>query len=678
MLPLLYPLASWSFEAQPAPLVEPTEEEDMKRAADKCTLEPLVEREVSVVKGFSWFVSTLPLTFRVFYSPSIFRDSRKVNAARISVGITVVALALLVPAAVNVVGLAGVLRFWVGPLALFHVVLSVFFALRTTVPESTALANLPQSADRVVNTVCARLPAALRPVEFLFNGLNYYIPHADVAARLPSYNVRKAYRAVAAKWAKYMPEIALTPRTFTELHRECGRIQETRFYPTQAALYQKQQAELKRAMKDKEIEEIDADLAEFRANLYDKWYQRIYWLHVIILFGTPALGIYGYMTTPCETKTLVWSVLYYYLTGIGITGGYHRLWSHRAYRASAPLEVVLALLSAGSVQGSAIWWSKKHRIHHRYTDTAFDPYSAKGGFLWAHFGWMMVHPKKDPSGAKPHADIKDLQENWVLRWQHRFYLPMLLIMGYILPTVVAGLGWGDWRGGYFYAGVLRLCFVHHSTFCVNSVAHFFGEHTYDDERTPKDSLFTAFLTLGEGYHNFHHEFPFDYRNGIRWYDYDPTKWTIALLSSLGLAYDLRRFPSNEIQKGKLKMKQKKLNKAKDELTWPRALDELPVMTPEQVKDQVKNHGAKLVIIDGLVHDVSVLIGQHPGGEAILRLRLGTDATRAFYGEVYRHSNAARNLLANLRVARLPSKNTNEDTTQLIPDNEALKFKPKLL
>jgi stearoyl-CoA desaturase (Delta-9 desaturase) len=129
-------------------------------------------------------------------------------------------------------------------------------------------------------------------------------------------------------------------------------------------------------------------------------------------------------------------------------------------------------------------------------------------------------------------------------------------MGIVVPTVACGLGWGDYYGGYFIAALTRLVFVHHSTFCVNSLAHYAGDATYTDAHTARNSVITALVTLGEGYHNFHHEFPSDYRNGVEHWQYDPTKWFIRVCAAFGLAYNLKRFPANEIDKGMLQMRQK--------------------------------------------------------------------------------------------------------------------------
>lgn len=162
-----------------------------------------------------------------------------------------------------------------------------------------------------------------------------------------------------------------------------------------------------------------------------------------------------------------------------------------------------------------------------------------------------MNPRRRPGVA----DISDLRKNKVVKFQHRWYLPLILGMGFGVPTVLPGLFWGDWRGGFFFAGAARLCFVHHvrlpslspryllissqSTFCVNSLAHWLGEAPFDDKHTPRDHVLTALVTIGEGYHNFHHQFPMDYRNAIKWYQYDPTKWFIATCQKLGLASHLR-------------------------------------------------------------------------------------------------------------------------------------------
>ncbi|KZS97073.1 delta9-fatty acid desaturase [Sistotremastrum niveocremeum HHB9708] len=370
------------------------------------------------------------------------------------------------------------------------------------------------------------------------------------------------------------------------------------------------------------------------------------WLNVAILGITPTIALYGLFTTKLTWQTALFSVLYYYITGLGITAGYHRLWAHRSYNASLPLQYFLAIAGAGAVEGSIHWWSRGHRAHHRYTDTDLDPYGAHHGLLWSHIGWMIVNPRRRPGVA----DISDLRKNKVVKFQHRWYLPLILGMGFGVPTVLPGLLWGDWRGGFFFAGAARLCFVHHSTFCVNSLAHWLGEAPFDDKHTPRDHVLTALVTIGEGYHNFHHQFPMDYRNAIKWYQYDPTKWFIATCQKLGLASHLRVFPDNEVRKGQLTMQLKKLRAQQDILEWPTDSNELPVVSWESFQEQAQSR--PLVLISGYIHDVSRFMDEHPGGRHLLAKNIGRDATTAFFGGVYDHSNAAHNLLAMMRVGVL--------------------------
>jgi len=241
---------------------------------------------------------------------------------------------------------------------------------------------------------------------------------------------------------------------------------------------------------------------------WKNWYRHINWLNTTLVVLIPIYGLYLTRSTPLTRPTLLWSILYYGMTAFGITGGYHRLWSHRCYSAALPLRLFLAFVGAGAIQGSIRWWGANHRAHHRWTDTMKDPYSVMRGLLFSHIGWMVMN--NDPK-VKGRTDISDLDSDPIVVFQHRHYGKILLFTAWIFPALVAGLGWGDWWGGLVYAGIVRACFVQQATFCVNSLAHWIGEQPFDDRRSPRDHVLTALVTMGEGYHNFHHEFPSDYR-----------------------------------------------------------------------------------------------------------------------------------------------------------------------
>ncbi|KAH6659717.1 acyl-CoA desaturase [Truncatella angustata] len=378
------------------------------------------------------------------------------------------------------------------------------------------------------------------------------------------------------------------------------------------------------------------------------WYKHVNWLNVTFILGVPLAGCVAAYWTPLHLYTAIFSVIYYFNTGLGITAGYHRLWAHTSYKATLPLRIYLAAVGAGAVEGSIRWWSRDHRAHHRYTDTEKDPYSVRKGLLYSHLGWMVMKQNPKRIGR---TDITDLNDDPIVVFQHTHFIKCVIAMGLVFPTLVCGLGWNDWAGGFVYAGILRIFFVQQATFCVNSLAHWLGDQPFDDRNSPRDHVITALVTLGEGYHNFHHEFPSDYRNAIQWWQYDPTKWSICVWKKLGLAYDLKEFRSNEIEKGRVQQLQKKLDQKRATLDWGTPLDQLPVIHWDDYVAESKN-GKALVAVAGVIHDVTDFIKEHPGGKALISSAIGKDATAIFNGGVYLHSNAAHNLLSTMRVGVL--------------------------
>jgi len=373
---------------------------------------------------------------------------------------------------------------------------------------------------------------------------------------------------------------------------------------------------------------------------------KISWVTTIWLITTPLMALYGLLFCEYHWQTWTLGFVHYLAGGIGITGGYHRLFSHRAYKAHPIFKNFLVFVSTGCFEMSVFDWCIDHRAHHRYTDTDKDPYSINKGFFYAHIGWLLF--KREVPVV---SDISDLEKDPVLQFQHKYYPFLALLQGLVLPTVIAGYFWGDYLGGFLIAGVLTRVFVQHATFCVNSVAHYFGEFTYSDSRTPRDSWWVGLVSFGEGYHNFHHEFPYDYRNGYGWKNFDPTKWLIWALAKIGLTYDLLFFDKNTIAKGEVQMKEKRLQEQRAALHWGPPEETLPSWTMSYVVEQTKA-GERLMACEGYVHDVRKFIDEHPGGPGIMRPYMGKDITRQFNGSIYNHSNAARNVLRTLRVAKL--------------------------
>ena len=281
------------------------------------------------------------------------------------------------------------------------------------------------------------------------------------------------------------------------------------------------------------------------------------------------------------------------LTNLSITMGYHRLYAHKSYEAHPILEAFLLFISAGAFQGSCLKWSSDHRIHHRFEDTDKDPYSINKGFWYAHMGWMM----KNESVSLPiHAP--DLEKNKLVKHQHDYYIFWAIGVGYLLPLLV-GYALGNAFLGLVIAGGLRIFLTQQSTFFVNSLSHTFGKTPYSVEKTAKDSLIDSILTHGEGYHNFHHKFQFDYRNGIRWYHWDPTKWSIQLAALTGLAKKLKTVQFSEILKARLQVEKEKFSNSKfyEERIVP--LHEKVIQSQvrfEQLKQEYKNASREKVAL----------------------------------------------------------------------------------
>jgi stearoyl-CoA desaturase (delta-9 desaturase) len=252
-----------------------------------------------------------------------------------------------------------------------------------------------------------------------------------------------------------------------------------------------------------------------------------------LIHGAAVAGVVWIVLRP-SVPTLILAAVMYVVCGMAITAGYHRLFAHRTYHATAPLRWLLLAFGAATFQNSALSWSADHRAHHADTDGAADPHSIRRGALFAHVGWLFHRRQAS-------ADVARLGDLWAVpsvRLQHRYYALVAVAMGLLLPALIAGL-WGDFWGGLLVAGFLRAAILLQATFCVNSLAHLLGSKRYDGRASARDSVITALVTFGEGYHSFHHRFPFDYRNGVRWWQFDPSKWLIWSMARVGLARRLR-------------------------------------------------------------------------------------------------------------------------------------------
>lgn len=272
----------------------------------------------------------------------------------------------------------------------------------------------------------------------------------------------------------------------------------------------------------------------------------LYWENILFLALTHVAGVTGLayaISGHFSWWTAGFAGFWLALCMVSTTGGYHRLFAHRTYHASAVIRLFYLLFGAAAFQGPALRWASDHRLHHARTDSEEDPHNIRKGFWWAHMGWLFYRTPTNLDRSP------DLLKDSLVRFQERFYLPLATLFGFALPALMAS-AWGDPLGGLLLGGFLRLLVQYHATFAINSVAHTIGRRPYSTETSARDSVITAILTLGEGYHNYHHRFPGDYRNGVLARHFDPTKWWVWALSKTGLTWDLRRTPENAIRRAR--------------------------------------------------------------------------------------------------------------------------------
>lgn len=283
-------------------------------------------------------------------------------------------------------------------------------------------------------------------------------------------------------------------------------------------------------------------------------FDRVNWITSIFLIGTAATALVGVpiylFRVGIDAFQIAMFAFYLIATMMSITLGYHRLFSHLSFKAKKPVKWFTLVFGACAFENSCLDWASDHRRHHKHVDHDDDPYDISKGFFWAHMGWLIFKLRPEP----PMDNVNDLRKDPMVMWQHRHVHWIGFLVGIVLPTLL-GAAWNFWQGGevmhgalggFLIAGVARIVVAQHCTFFINSLCHTIGRQPYSTKHSARDSAIMAFLTFGEGYHNYHHEFQHDYRNGVKPWQWDPTKWTIWMLSKLGLVEGLRRVPDTKI------------------------------------------------------------------------------------------------------------------------------------
>ncbi|ORY21154.1 hypothetical protein BCR39DRAFT_554136 [Naematelia encephala] len=469
------------------------------------------------------------------------------------------------------------------------------------------------------------------------------------------------------------------------------------------------------SLTERDSHQVDGRSPERRSDKGKIWWSNGFFfiaLHLFAIYG----ALYLSPISQVDKRTLILCFISFQSASFGITIGYHRLWSHRAFTARLPLRIALAWMGSLGFQGSIKWWVMRHRLHHRFTDSpVHDPYAATRGLFYAHCGWIF---RKPTYSRMKLLDRTDLEADPVVRFQHRFFVPIAVFSGMALPYLIAKFGWNDGLGGLVWGGAVARLLIWHTTFCINSLAHWTGLQPYTEEVTARGNILLALLTSGEGNHNFHHAFPKDFRNGPHPADWDPSKWIIYILHRYtSLVPSIARTPEAAVVSAQARVHMAEADRLVASIPPSHKVkpkEDLPLWTKADVR---KRHGQWIVddgvrrrrvllVIEGCVVDAGSYLEDHPGGEHLLlshsiaklssfsvganaddsgysssspsspplgancRLRAVSpgssnssqedneesvdlrDATRAFFGGMNNHSGAAKERMRCMRIARL--------------------------
>jgi len=278
------------------------------------------------------------------------------------------------------------------------------------------------------------------------------------------------------------------------------------------------------------------------------------WRNVFIFTFLHLSAAYGmYLTiTVARPSTLVWAYVLHFLGAVGITAGAHRLWSHRSYKAKTSLRIILMLMDTLAFETDILDWCRDHRVHHRFSETDADPHNARRGFFYAHIGWLFCKKHPDVIEKGRQVDLSDLWADPVVKFQRRHYFKLVFLCWFLLPTYIPHFLWGETVKTAFFVNMLRYCWTLNVTWLVNSAAHLWGTTPYDKTINPRDSYFVSIVASGEGWHNYHHTFPMDYKTAELPYFFNAPTAFISFFARLGLAYDLKSVPKDVIDKRRMR------------------------------------------------------------------------------------------------------------------------------
>ncbi|KAF5281201.1 hypothetical protein FQA39_LY17841 [Lamprigera yunnana] len=276
---------------------------------------------------------------------------------------------------------------------------------------------------------------------------------------------------------------------------------------------------------------------------FKDFFSKLKWFNITLITSLHIGFVWAVINFPWiyRLRLILWHALIIHILGLGVGAGAHRLWCHKSYKAKLPLRIFLMLCYSVAGHNPLFYWVRDHRVHHRFTDTDADPHNSKKGFFYSHVGWLFMkkHPEVIRRGKE--VDMSDLWEDPVIRFHQKYYIMLTIILGFILPTIGPPLLWGqDWFWSIISACVGRYCLALNFTWFVNSAAHMWGTKPFDCSISPTDNRWVSFFTFGEGWHNYHHTFPWDYKAAeLDFVGYNGSSLFINFCAKMGWAYDLK-------------------------------------------------------------------------------------------------------------------------------------------
>lgn len=269
---------------------------------------------------------------------------------------------------------------------------------------------------------------------------------------------------------------------------------------------------------------------------------------ILILYTVSIYAVYDLIFFASEKLyTTLWLVFYAIFSGFGVTAGVHRYWCHKSYKATIPFRIFLAIAFTSSGQNSIYNWVRDHRVHHKFSDTDADPHNISRGFLFSHVGWLCIKKHKDVITQGNKISMQDVLDEPVAAFFIKYFMPLKIFLCFVLPVIIPVVFWKEnIMSAILSQAFLRYCLILNATWSVNSFAHLYGDKPYNPEIYPSQNKWVSLVSLGEGWHNYHHVFPYDYKTS-EFFGYGLNLTTLLLdtMAKIGVVYDLKE-PSEKL------------------------------------------------------------------------------------------------------------------------------------